>query len=540
MDKRKKIHVYQYIAGVLLAVYVIMAAALLVQAADLDMFPFLYLIIIAAVFLILGVAFFLMHRKLTTSIIADVLSLIMIFFCGAGAYYIRQTTDALADVTTMGEQTDVFSVYVMKDDPAEKLEDIKGYEIGVVGNVGGEAPDNADEMDLHGSDNARARDTDGAGGQGADNADFQGTDDTKTQEGNNPDADNTAKTVVRLEDTLDSTLDISGYGDMFALMDALRAGQIGAVILNEAYVGIISEREGYEWVATDIRQLTAVEHVTKPDIQPIVPEVLPETFIMYLSGIDTYGGVSARSRSDVNILAIVNTKTKNVLLLSTPRDYYVSFNATGGARDKLTHAGIYGVDASIDALEQLYGIQVDYYLRLNFSGFIDIIDALGGIEVYSDYDFTVTPIRTYQKGINQLSGLEALAFARERYSFPEGDFQRAKNQMEVIRAVIQKCASSSMLVNYASVMEAVSGSFETSMTQEQIASLVKMQLSDMAQWNVTSYTVDGHSTYAETFSMPGTELYVIEPDYATVETAKEMIREIYGDEERYGDESGSE
>ena len=126
-----------------------------------------------------------------------------------------------------------------------------------------------------------------------------------------------------------------------------------------------------------------------------------------------------------------------------------------------------------------------------------------------------------------MSGLEALAFARERYSFPEGDFQRAKNQMEVIRAVIQKCASSSMLVNYASVMEAVSGSFETSMTKEQIASLVKMQLSDMARWNVTSYTVDGHSMYAETFSMPGTELYVIEPDYATVETAKGMIRGIY-------------
>ena len=339
--------------------------------------------------------------------------------------------------------------------------------------------------------------------------------------------ENASKTIAQLEENLGATLDISPYDDMFALMDALRAHRVGAVILNEAYVGIISDKEGYEWVATDVRQLTTVEHVIKLDIQPIVPKVVPETFVMYLSGIDTYGGVSARSRSDVNILAVVNTKTRKVLLLSTPRDYFVSFNATGGVRDKLTHAGIYGVDASIDALEQLYGIEVDYYLRLNFSGFIDIIDALGGIEVYSDYDFTVTPIRTYQKGMNQLTGLEALAFARERYSFPEGDFQRAKNQMEVIRAVIQKCASSSMLVNYASVMEAVSGSFETSMTQEQIASLVKMQLSDMAQWDVTSYTVDGHGTYAETFSMPGTELYVIEPNYATVETAKEMIRGIY-------------
>lgn len=487
MIKLKNLHANEHVGYVTLIVYIVMAFALIVQATDLNMFPISYLAIISIVFVALGVLFFLMHRKLATSVIASVLSLIMIFLCGAGAYYIRQTMNALADVTTMGEQTDVVSVYVMNDDAAQEMEDIKDYNIGVVG-AGGDS----DEM---------------------------GTQSVGEE--------NTTKTISRLEESLDTTLNISTYGDMFALMDALRAHQIGAVILNEAYVGIISEREGYEWVATDLRRITMVEHVVEVDIQPIIPKVVPETFIMYLSGIDTYGGISARSRSDVNILAIVNTKTKNVLLLSTPRDYYVSFNATGGTRDKLTHAGIYGVDASIDALERLYGIQVDYYLRLNFSGFIDIIDALGGIEVYSDYDFTVTPIRTYQKGMNQLTGLEALAFARERYSFPEGDFQRAKNQMEVIRAVIQKCASSSMLVNYASVMEAVSGSFETSMTQEQIASLVKMQLSDMARWNVTSYTVDGHSMYAETFSMPGTELYVIEPDYATVETAKGMIRGIY-------------
>ena len=153
---------------------------------------------------------------------------------------------------------------------------------------------------------------------------------------------------------------------------------------------------------------------------------------MYLSGIDTYGGISARSRSDVNILAVVNTRTKNILLLSTPRDYYVDFEATGGAKDKLTHAGIYGVEQSMDALERLYDIDIDYYLRINFTGFVDIIDALGGVDVYSDYDFTVQNIKEYHKGYNHLDGLEALAFARERYSFADGDYQRARNQMEVI------------------------------------------------------------------------------------------------------------
>ena len=126
------------------------------------------------------------------------------------------------------------------------------------------------------------------------------------------------------------------------------------------------------------------------------------------------------------------------------------------------------VEASMDALERLYGIQIDYYLRINFSGFVDIIDALGGIDVNSEYEFTVEPIKTYHVGINHLTGLEALAFARERYSFADGDYQRAKNQMEVIRAVVAQCASSSLLKNYASVMNAVSGSFETNMPDDQI------------------------------------------------------------------------
>ena len=174
----------------------------------------------------------------------------------------------------------------------------------------------------------------------------------------------------------------------------------------------------------------------------------------------------------------------------------------------------------MDALEQLYGIDIDYYLRLNFTGFMDIIDALGGIDVYSEYKFTVKPIKTYEVGMNHLSGIEALAFARERYSFEDGDFQRAKNQMEVIRALVQKAASSSLLTNYSSVMKAVSGSFETSMPQDQIAALVKMQLSDMSQWNIKSYTTGGAGRNAETFSMPGQQLYVIDLDAAAVEEAK--------------------
>lgn len=272
-----------------------------------------------------------------------------------------------------------------------------------------------------------------------------------------------------------------------------------------------------------------IERHTEVQYKPTVPDEIPETLVMYLSGIDTYGGISARSRSDVNILAIVNTKTKNILLLSTPRDAYVGFNATGGVPDKLTHAGIYGVEASMNALEGIYDLNIDYYLRLNFSGFIDIIDALGGIDVYSEYQFSVENIRTYDVGHNHVTGLEALAFARERYSFADGDAQRAKNQTEVIRAVLDAAVSPSMLINYSSVMNAISGSFETSMPEEQIAALVKMQLSDMAEWNITSYATTGTGKKAETYSMPGRSLSVVELSEASIDEAKLLIEGVYDD-----------
>ena len=222
---------------------------------------------------------------------------------------------------------------------------------------------------------------------------------------------------------------------------------------------------------------------------------------------------------------MVNTKTKSVLLLSTPRDYYVDYSVTGGAKDKLTHAGIYGVDASIDALEKLYDVDVNYYLRVNFTGFTQIIDALGGVDVYSQYDFTAGGREFYQ-GYNTVNGTEALSFARERYSFDDGDIQRGRNQMEVIRAVIQKAASSSLLTNYASVMDAVSGSFETNMPQEKIAELVRMQLSDMSSWNITTYTATGQVSSGETYSAPGETLSIIIPDESSVQEAKTMINNI--------------
>lgn len=485
MSKSKYLRTLKIIGYILLAIYVVSVAGVLIYSTTLDMLPGKYIVMIGVIMAILGVVFAIMHERMVTSFIASLLTLVMILGCFVGATMIRHTGNMITEVSTSEFQTDVISIFVMKDDPAEKLEDVKDYDMGQAHSI---------------------------------------------------DTTNTKNAIAKFEEDLGSKLKVQDYETMFLMLDDLKAGKIGAIVINEAYVGIASDVEGYEWAATDLKKVAGMEYEVAMETQTETPEDVPETFVMYLSGIDTYGGVSARSRSDVNILAVVNTKTKDILLLSTPRDAYLTYSQTGGAKDKLTHAGIYGVEASMDALEQLYGINIDYYLRLNFTGFMDIIDALGGIDVHSDYKFTVEPIKTYEVGMNHLSGIEALAFARERYSFEDGDFQRAKNQMEVIRALVQKAASSSLLTNYRSVMDAVSGSFETSMPEEQISALVKMQLSDMSQWNIKSYTTGGTGKYAETFSMPGQQLYVIDLDPGAIEEAKNLIQEVYGKEEEISED----
>ena len=475
-EENMKLH--KKVGYVLLALYIITALVLLIFSARLNMLPFNYLAILGVLLAIIGVILAIMHEKKGQSIVASISSVVFAIGFLFIAISLQKTTDTIQAISTAEVQTDSISVYVMEDNTAQVIEDTKDYKFGILTNM---------------------------------------------------DRSNTNAAIERIETILQKPLDIAEYDNMFELADDLQSEEIDAIIMNSAYVGIISDVEDYHWLATDIRSIFNEEFHTELEIVTVENVMDQDSFVMYLSGIDTFGSITTRSRSDVNILAVVNTKTKNILLLSTPRDAYLPFSITGGANDKLTHAGIYGVDASMNALENLYDVKINYYLRVNFQGFIDIIDALGGVSVHSDYDFSVQNIRSYQTGINHVTGLEALAFARERYSFAEGDAQRAKNQMEVIRAVIQKAASPAMLANYGTVMTAVSGSFETSMPQEQIATLVKMQLSDMAQWTVTSFAPTGQSRRAETYSMPGTSLSVIELSEESVEEAKRQIEQVLGE-----------
>ena len=265
-------------------------------------------------------------------------------------------------------------------------------------------------------------------------------------------------------------------------------------------------------------------------------KITKEPFVIYLSGVDTRGELTENARSDVNILAAANPVTKRVALVNTPRDYYVDLAGTD-SKDKLTHAGLYGVETSMETLGNLYGVNVDHYIRINFAGFISIIDALGGVDVYSDQAFTSVGSpgyydpTTFVEGWNHLDGKSALAFARERHAFASGDIQRGINQMKVIDAMLNKIKSPALLMGFSKIMDAASDCFVTSFSQDQISALVRMQLSDFAEWDIESYTVTGTSSSStKCYSAKGQKLYVMKPDDSSVSKAREMLASVLGGE----------
>ena len=261
-------------------------------------------------------------------------------------------------------------------------------------------------------------------------------------------------------------------------------------------------------------------------------QITKEPFVVYLSGVDNRGELTEKARSDVNILAVVNPKTKRVALINTPRDYYVDLAGTD-SKDKLTHAGLYGVETSMATLGNLYGVNVEHYIRINFAGFINIIDAIGGVDVYSDQAFTSVGSpgyydpTTFAEGWNHLDGKSALAFARERHAFASGDIQRGINQMKVIDAMVNKLKSPALLMGFSKLMDAAADCFVTSLSQDQITALVRMQLSDLASWDIQSCSVTGTSgKSSKCYSAKGQSLYVMKPDETSVNEAKALIASV--------------
>lgn len=424
--------------------------------------------------------------KLICGALAVVLSVAMIY----GTVAAGAVQSALNKISGIMVEKQVTAVIVMKEDDATELGDTRGYKFGILANR---------------------------------------------------DQENTRKLLSAMQESM-GQIDTREYETPAAMADALYDDEIQAMILNEGYISLLTEQEDY----SDFSSHTKIiyEYVTEHEITSIKPSgsITKQPFVIYCSGSDERDSdINAKSRSDVNILAVVNPKTRQILLINTPRDYYLPL-AFNGELDKLTHAGMYGVQESMAVLDNLYGTKTSYYGRINFWGLIDIVDALGGIDVYSDYSFTTAAgdvagygdrEYSYTEGWNHMNGIEALTFSRERYSFSDGDNQRGKNQMKVIQAIIEKATSPSVLAKYQDLLKAVSDNFITNISYDQISSLVQMMQKDGASWNIQtmSATQGSGDTMQPCYSSYGELLYVMPPDYDSVNRIREVIDQVMNGEE---------
>jgi LCP family protein required for cell wall assembly len=324
------------------------------------------------------------------------------------------------------------------------------------------------------------------------------------------------------------TVSFDSFSLWSEMVSALTAGDIPSMVIRDGYMQVLSDADVE--VYDQLRILASFEiegtaPTASPTHRPSVPPPPQYPYIIYISGIDTFGPISSLSRSDVNILMVVNPDTGKILLVNTPRDFYVQLRDTTGLKDKLTHAGVYGIDVSQGTMEDLYEVPIDYYLRINFNSLVAVVNALGGVDVESVYDFTSNG-HHFVVGMNHLDGPAALAFSRARYNFPEGDRIRGQNQQRVIEAIVHKLSDPSVLVGYNRILSAVQGAIQTSMPPEVISSQVKHQLTTGQSWTTTSISVNGSDASEYTYTYPGQRLYVMVPDDNTVYEAKLQIQAI--------------
>lgn len=456
---------------------------------QLNLLPMKYMAIViflvAALFLI---TFATQKRHKGRASYGKTLGIIMIILLGVGTFLLYKMNGAFDKVTGGDYKIDSMVVAVMGTDAAETIADAKDYTFGVQYAVSG---------------------------------------------------DDVKQAVEAINEELGAEISVKEYSSIQEQAAALHAGEVQAIIYNEGYTGMLNETvEGYE---ASIKIIHRHQIKTKIEVQEVeqVKEfsITEDTFNVYLSGIDVYGPISTNSRSDVNIIATVNPETRQILLTTTPRDFFVTIpGVSGGKKDKLTHAGIYGVDASMSTLENLYGIDIPFYAKVNFTSLEQIVNVLGGVDVQSEYSFTTGDGVYVKAGMNHFNGKQALSFARERYNVPGGDETRGKNQQAVIVAMIKKMISPAILTKASGIIDSVSGNVETNMSQKQIQQLIKMQLNEGGSWSIYSTSVTGSGGSDYTYSVPGTALYVMYPDSTSVGNAQELMRRVEDGEKIDGSE----
>lgn len=462
------------LSKVFLALHALSAVILAALAASTGFLPgkFLAVVIGVLALTLLLVLPFHLGKGSGSKVGGAVLSLILTAMFAFGSFYLWTISHAVDTIARETAESDAFVVVVRTEDPAQTIVDAADYEFAL--------PMSGDSEAL-------------------------------------------AQAVENISTSAGKEILTRGYETPMEEAEALLAEEIPAAIYNEAYTATLEEAiEGYGDRVRILYRAVIEKEKEEPDRVVSVDQ----PFTVYISGIDVAGAITTTSRSDVNIIMTINPYTHHILLTTTPRDYFVTIpGISGDVRDKLTHAGVYGIRASMATLEQLYGIDLDYYVRVNFTSLINIVDALGGIDVDSAVAFTKGDY-TFVQGMNHMDGEMALAFSRERYAFGSGDNQRGKNQEAVLTAIIHKITSPAVLAHAGEVIEVVSSCTQTSISRDDIAKLVSRQLAEGASWNVESQAASGTGDSQPTYSMGATKLYVMWPDEEVIQELAARMKSV--------------
>ena len=446
-------------------IYIALSLLFLLFLKIVNFIPNSYLLIIlATIILFTTINIILINKKKK---VGYIFSILLIIIYSVLTYYLSITTSFFSSFSKIHYNEETFLVVVLKDSTYKKINDLENKNIGYI------------ENNLSNTDKALSK--------------------------------------------INKNITKKSYQDYDKLFNDLNNNNIDSILINETYYNIKSEEE----------TIDNYRIIHKIKIRSIVTDnnkevdISKDSFTIYISGIDTYGNIETVSRSDVNILATINPTTKQVLLTSIPRDSYVTLHNTTGYKDKLTHAGNYGINMSIDTIEDLLNIDINYYLRVNFTTLEKTIDALGGVDVYSEYSF-ISYIDNYQfyKGYNHMNGKEALAFSRERKSLPGGDIDRGRNQQAVIEALIRKITSKEIIYNYTSLLRELRGNFQTNLSDKDITKLIKQEIQNPGGWNVTSNSITGNGEYNYTYSYQAQKLYVLVLNSESINNAIELINRV--------------
>ena len=473
--------------GIVLSILLVVASFyLLYQLIKINVLPTKLLFLITIIFVLLDAIFALLlcyyTRAVVSKIICVVITLVLIFGSCLGGFYISKTGSLLTNITNVTKHAkNTVSVVVKQSSDIKNKSQLNGLSVGTLRTIG-----------------------------------TQGS----------------SKTLKELsKDGI--VMNQSEFDSLSAMLEAFYNGEVDSIIINESSRSQILDMESYADFDNNTRVVYQTSYkVENTDKAHAVSDITSKPFNVLISGSDTRGGFDENGRSDVIMVATINPKTSTILLTSVPRDFYVTTACDAadgcmqGALDKITHTGIHGTNTTKRTVEQLLGIEINYTFKVGFDTVTDLVDALGGVDVYVEPGYAVTTSTfSVHEGTNHLDGEHALAYARERYSYTEGDRQRTKNQQQVLMGIVNEATKPSVITKYASIMDAMANTFSTTMSNEEISDLIKYQINNNPKWKMEQYMVDGTGDTLMCAEL-GDAASVMVPDQSTVKMAKDKINAV--------------